>query len=132
MENESRKQIKCHVREREYVSIKNNAKACNKSMSVYIREMALNSKVINVDYPEIEAHTQEIKAKRENIDRMIYTILKTGEYAQANFEYILKQIKYIYYSEKRLVEKLPMIKEEKTRQVAIEARKIARNYISEN
>ncbi|MBQ6825426.1 MAG: hypothetical protein IJP34_02050 [Clostridia bacterium] len=114
------------------ISIKINAKACNKSMSTYIREIALNSNVINFDYPEIEAHTQEIRAKRENTDRMIYTILRTGEYAPADFEYILKQIKYIYYNEKRLVEKPPMIKEEKSQQFATEARKIVRNYISKN
>ena len=61
---------------------------------------------------------------------MIYTILKSGEYVPADLEYILERINDIYRSEKLLVQQIPRIKEEKAHQVAIEARRIVRKYMS--
>lgn len=130
MDDKRNIQLKCYSPEREFIRIKNNAKACDKTVSTYIRDMALDFNKIDVSYSEIEAHTQELIARREIIYRMIYTILKSGEYVPADLEYILERINDIYRSEKLLVQQIPRIKEEKARQVAIEARKIVRKYIS--
>ncbi len=130
MDDKRNRQLKCYSSEREFIRIKNNAKACGKTVSTYMRDMALDFNKIDVSYGEICAHTQEFITKSEVIHRMIYTILKSGEYAPADLEYILERINDIYRSEKLLVQQISRIKEEKAHQVAIEARRIVRKYIS--
>lgn len=130
MDDKRNRQLKCYSPEREFIRIKNNAKACGKTVSTYMRDMALDFNKIDVSYSEICEHTQELITKSEVIHRMIYTILKSGEYSPADLEYILERINDIYRSEKLLIQRIPMIKEEKVRQVAIEARRIVRKYIS--
>lgn len=93
-------QIKLLVNENELQQIKNNALACGKSVSAYIRETALNMCVLNIDDSCVTAHTNEISAYRNAVNQLVFTIKKTGNYTPVDLEYILEKTTEILKSEK--------------------------------
>ena len=124
-------QLKCYVKEKEYITIQNNAKACDQKISAYLRESALNPKIINCTYDEVAAHAKELESYREKINRIAYTIYKTKEYVPTDIDYILEQMNKILQRQKEFIQLMSLVKEEKTRRVAKQARKIVRECLSE-
>ena len=125
-------QFKCYVNEKEYINIKNNAKACNQKISAYMRESALNPNILNCTYEEVEAHINELRSKREIINMIAYTIYKTKEYVPPDVDFVLDKLYEIIRSERKFIELMSHAKEEKTRWVAEQARKIVRQRLSES
>lgn len=93
-------QIKLMVNEKELQQIKNNALACGKSTSAYIREIALNMCILNIDDSCVTNHTNEISANRNAINQLVFTIKSTGNYTPVDLEYILEKINEMLKSEK--------------------------------
>lgn len=122
-------QLKCYVKEKEYITIQNNAKACNKKVSAYMRESALNPNLLRCSYDEIEAHIKELELQRHCINMISYTIYKTREYVTPDLDYVLDRLYGIIHTQKELIQLMSHVKEEKTRQVAKEIRKIVRERL---
>lgn len=92
-------QLKIRISEDELERIQNNARACDKTVSAYIREMALNMCVLIPDYKVITDHTAQISAYRNAINQLIYTIKKTEDYVPVDIEYILEKTNLMFKSE---------------------------------
>ena len=97
-------QIKIMVTPEENEQIRKNAKACDRTTSAYMREMAMNMCVYQHNYHTIEKHTKEISVIRNAIVQMTYTIFATSKYFPADLEYIYSRLKEIFAKEKQLLE----------------------------
>lgn len=89
--------------EEELEQIRKNAEACNKTVSGYIREVALNMCVLSSDNENVIKHTNEISAYRNSVNQLIFTIKKTGNYTPVDLEYILDKTIEILKSEKEFL-----------------------------
>ena len=94
--------VKLIVTEQEKLQIQKNARAAGRSVSAYIRGMALNLCIFKLNYKEIDDHTHEISSLRNAINQLIYTIVKTGDYYPSELEAIHKLMVKIIDSEKKL------------------------------
>lgn len=93
-------QVNFVVTRAELNQIKNNATACDKTVSAYIREVALNMCTIPIDHTIVTEHTEEIASSRNAINRLVYTIKKSGNYVPADLEFILQKVNEMLNSEK--------------------------------
>lgn len=96
-------QIKLVVSKKEQEQIQNNANACGKTVSAYIRDTALNMSILNIDTSCITQHTTEISSYRNAINQLIFTIKKTGNYTPADLEYIVNNTNEMLKSEKEFL-----------------------------
>lgn len=97
------KTIHFRVDESEYEKLKNGANKSGKSVSAYARNCALNQYSLCVNYDEIEQHTKEISEIKSAMNRLIYTLVRAGNYYPADIENILKLLNEISKSEKKLI-----------------------------
>lgn len=95
--------IKIRVNESEYMRLKQNAESTGQSVSEYTRSCAFNPYSLNLNYDEIEQHTQEISEIKSAVNRLIYTLVVSGNYYPADVENILKLLSEISESEKKLI-----------------------------
>ncbi|MCH5209467.1 MAG: hypothetical protein J1F01_00735 [Oscillospiraceae bacterium] len=102
-EKNKTKIIQFRVSENEYKQLKNGADNTGQSVSVYARECALNPYSLSVNYDEIELHTQEISEIKSAVNRLVYTLVSSGNYYPADIENILKMLTEISESEKKLI-----------------------------
>ena len=125
MQNKRTRQILLHVSEREWYNIERNARAARRTKSAYIREVAENLMVVNCSCDVVYDHKQTILALNNAVQKMIYTILKTGEYVPPDLDYIADKMRKILDAENQL---LATIDEdcERTRQ---EFRRVVRRNI---
>ena len=124
--NDSRLEIR--LPEKELEQIRKNAEACDKTVSAYVRETALNMCVITPPAEEITKHTNEISAYRNTINQLIFTIKQTGYYNPLDIEYILDKINLLLESEKELLNTYSKSNESFRKQIA----RIVRYNISKN
>lgn len=97
-------QINFLLTEEDLFQIKNNAKAAGKTVSAYIREVALNFFVFDCDNSDlINDHIHEISSLRNSINQLIYTIEKTGDYYPSELETIHDLMVEILSSEKNFL-----------------------------
>lgn len=130
MTNDKEMRLQIRISEKEMDQIQQNANAMNKTVSAYIREISKNFCVLKYDYDAILRHTHEITSLRNAINRLVYTIQKTGEYVPADLEYILDKMNEISKSEKNFIGFMLDDKEKKTKAISREARKIVREKLS--
>lgn len=97
-------QVKLIVTEQEKLQIQKNARAAGRSVSAYIRGMALNLCIFKLNYREIDDHTHEISSLRNAINQLIYTIVKTGDYYPSELEAIHELMVKIIDSEKNFLQ----------------------------
>jgi len=96
-------QLLIRLSEDELLQIQNNARACGKTVSAYIRELALNMCLIEHDTSCVTEHTSEISSYRNAINQLIFTIKKTGNYTPADLEYIVTKTTEMLKSEKEFL-----------------------------
>ena len=97
-------QIKILVTAEERLQIQNNAKAAGRTVSAYIREMALNLCILQCDSGNaVIDHVHEISSLRNSINQLIYTIQKTGDYYPAELEAIHDLMEQVMVSENKLL-----------------------------
>lgn len=131
MSNNKTSQLMIRLSEDDHEQIQMNAKACDKTVSAYIREMALNFCVLDCNYEKIIDHTHEITSLRNAVNQLVYTIKKSGEYVPADLEYILAKMNDISKSENNFVNIMLDEKEKKTKAIAKEVRKLVREKLKE-
>ncbi len=95
--------IHFRVDEREYERLKDGAEKSGKSVPVYTRDCALNQYKLCVNYDEIEQHTKEISEIKSAVNRLIYTLVRSGNYYPADMESLMKLLNEINESEKKLI-----------------------------
>ena len=96
-------QLLIRLSEHELLQIQKNASACGKTVSAYIRELALNMCLLELDTSCVTKHTSEISSYRNAITQLIFTIKKTGNYTPADLEYIVNNTNEILKSEKEFL-----------------------------
>jgi hypothetical protein len=116
--------------EEEMEQIQLNARAMDKTVSAYVREISRNFCVFKYDYESILQHAHEITYLRNAINQLIYTIRKTGEYVPADLEFILYKMYQISKSEKEFVSFMLDDRDKKTKAISREVRKIVRGELS--
>lgn len=95
--------IQFRVNEYEYKKLKNGAENKGQSVSVYARNCSLNQYTLCINYDEIEQHTQEISEIKSAINRLICTLVQSGNYYPADMESLMKLLHDISESEKKLI-----------------------------
>lgn len=99
----NKNQILIRLNEDEHLQIQRNAKLCNKTVSAYLRELALNMTIFNVDTSCITKHISQITTLSNAIAQLIFTIKKTDNYTPADLEYIDNKIGKILECEKEFL-----------------------------
>lgn len=130
METKKTSRLAIRLPEEEMEQIRLNARAMDKTVSAYVREISRNICVLKCDYEAILRHTHEITSLRNAINQLVYTIIKTGEYVPADLEFILNKMNEISKSEKEFLSVMLNEKEKKTKAIAREVRKIVREKLS--
>ena len=102
-EKNKTKVIQFRVNESEYRKLKNDADNIGQSISAYTRRCAFHQYTLCVNYDEIERHTHEISEIKSAVNRLIYTLVRSGNYYPADIENILKLLNEINNSEKKLI-----------------------------
>ncbi len=123
-------QLKIRISEDELEQIQNNARACDKTVSAYIRETALNMCVLRPDYKVITDHTAQISAYRNAINQMIYTIKKTEDYVPVDIEYILEKTNLMFKSENEFLNLISESINNNRKTIPKEVRKIVNKKIT--
>ncbi len=95
--------IRFYVSKKEYEIIKKGAEISHKTIAAYVRECAVNQYILHINYDEIEQHTQEISEIKSAINRLIYTLVQSGNYYPADIESLIKLLNEISESEKKLI-----------------------------
>lgn len=76
--------------------IHERVKLLNLSLSEYLRQMALNGVVVNVDYTEIKNMTQEINRVGVNINQITKRMNETHEVYAADVEAVKESLEKIW------------------------------------
>ena len=96
-----RKQLQFSVSEEEKELIQSIAKLTGRSVSGYVREVALNVHTHSYNDKEfIQEHTQELAALRHSVGQLVYTIVKTEEWYPIELETIRELLEETNVSEK--------------------------------
>ena len=125
-------QLKIMVSPEENEIIRKNAKACGRTPSAYIREMATNMYVLKNNYKAIEEHTQEISVTRNAINHLVFTIRKTGRYVPPDIEYILEKMKAIFKVENQFLQNILQFQEALREELMKEVQSIVNDHLDEN
>lgn len=75
----NRKAIKIYCSEEEYEIIKSHAAECGKTISGYIREVAIYGKAIVINYDAILKHTKIINNLKEEMHLTIKMLVQTKQ-----------------------------------------------------
>ena len=110
--------------------VRYNARVGIKTVSDYVTEVALNFCVLNYEYEDVIAHNNEITYLRNAINKLMYTIIKTGEYVPADLEFILVKMNEISKSEGKFIVLMLDDTEKKSRVVARTTREIVRKHLA--
>lgn len=96
-----------HIRlsEDDWDAIEKNAKVCGKTMSAYVRNVALEMCLLHIEHEYITEHTHEISSYKNAVSVLVYTIMKTQNYVPKDLEYILEKTDMILKLEKQFFAK---------------------------
>lgn len=129
MKEVRKNQLKFFVSDYELEQIRDNAKACGKTVSAYAREVLLNMTNINIDYKAIVEHTEKLAAIHYAIIQLVFTIRKSGNYAPKDLEYIVAKMNTVLEMENELSQKHDDYVEISRREIRREARRIVRERL---
>ncbi len=132
MKETKNKQIKLVVSEKEYEQIRNNAKVCDKTVSAYIREVALNMCIMQHDYSCVTEHTKAITSCKNAIVDLVFTIIKRGTYTPPDLEYIANKINEMLKSEKEFLNLYGKSVESGKRLIVRTVRKVVKENIGKD
>ncbi|MBR5015129.1 MAG: hypothetical protein IKY16_11100, partial [Bacteroidales bacterium] len=93
-------QIKIMVTPEEDAQIQKNAKACDKTVSAYVREMALDMCVYQYNYRAVQEHTAQLSLINKAVIQLLFTIRRLGSYAPADLEYMMNKVHEMQLLEK--------------------------------
>ena len=91
------KQIILRVSETEYEMIKHRMELCNETnMNRYIRHMAIDGCVFNVDHTPIDNMNYELNKIGANINRIAYKVNGTGSIYESDMKNLTEAMKTIW------------------------------------
>ena len=122
-------QLFLRLSERELEAIQDNAKACDKTVSAYAREVLVNMCSINISYENLREHKQRLNTTQQAIIQLIFTIRKTGNYAPKDIEYILEKLNEIFEIQSDISDKHNNYVYSAKREIRREARRIVREHL---
>ena len=109
--------------------VQDNAKACDKTVSAYARDILVNMGSINVSYENLSDHKQRLNTVEQAIIQLIFTIRKTGNYAPKDIEYILEKLNEIFKIQSDISENHNDYVDTAIREIRREARRIVREHL---
>ena len=103
-----------HVRlsEEEYEKVAEQAKKCNMQLVPYIRSLAQNPTIVNVNCRAITAHTREIAEVRKAINRFAFTMQATNTYQPRYMASVINMLNAIFESENQLLKTMRRMRDE--------------------
>ena len=97
------REIQIRVTEEEYETILQKAKENQMQVGPYIRRVAKNPVIEQVDYGFIEQHTREIGNVRTTINQLIWTIEFSNNYLPKEIDTIVKMMGHIFEAENQII-----------------------------
>ena len=79
-----------------YEHLSSHAKKANLPLSVYIKELAKNPTIKEIDWSTATEITKQITKSRNAIDRISFTIASTQNYSQQDIETVIYLLKSIF------------------------------------
>ena len=105
------KQIKFFVNDKEYELIrKKMAQMGTDNMSAYLRKMAIDGYVVNLDMPELRELTSKMKRISNSENQIAKQLNATGNIYEADIEEIKKNQEEIYEGIKKILLSLSHLK----------------------
>lgn len=98
-----KKALSISVSPEELERIKMNAQACNQSISSFVKQNALEAKIIKPDLSIFSEYTAEIHDNGMALMQLLYTIVRRGTCVPADLEYILEKTRAILNLQKKLL-----------------------------
>lgn len=123
-------QIKIMVTPEEDAQIQKNAKACDKTVSAYVREMALDMCVYQYNYRAVQEHTAQLSLINKAVIQLLFTIRRLGSYAPADLEYMMNKVHEMQLLEKEFLQYDIKIHEDLRKQIADTVREIVDTHLA--
>jgi len=73
------------------------------NMSAYIRKIAIDGYIINVDHTDIKNHAAQLQRIGNNVNQIVKRMNQTGSLYRADVEEVKKILHDIWLSERRLL-----------------------------
>lgn len=105
-EKSNRKQILIRCSEEEFNLIEANANAMKRVRNIYIKEMALHGTVVKFDYKYFDENNRLMNEIENDINLLIYTILKTSEYFSIDLENINNSLQKIINNQEIILKEI--------------------------
>lgn len=126
-ENPDRERIRFRLSPEELELIDRNANAVGIERNLYVKKMAMHGKIAKLDYKQFDENNQLMKEIKNDINLLIYTILKTNEYFPIDLENINNSLQKIIENQneilkefRRQTRRLRNILKENTKEIKVE------------
>ena len=101
----NREAIKIYCDEEEYELIKSHAAKCGRTVSGYIREVALCGMIINNNYDAILEHTKIINNLKEEMHLIITMLVQTKQAYPKDVERMVSLLEDVTKNQKTMLQK---------------------------
>lgn len=98
-----KKQVKFFCEQEDYQLIEMIAKKNHRSVSAYLREVALQGFVLQIDFESIKEHTKQLSFIKNQLNAMIKLLVNTNQAYPKDIETILELLEQIKDSENALL-----------------------------
>ena len=100
------RQINIKVSDEEYDLINATAALLDKTITAYVKELALNQNIINYDFETLQKHTEEISNIKQVLNQIVITMIQNGDIYSGDMNTILSVIQELTDSEKEIKSQL--------------------------
>lgn len=101
----NRKAVKIYCSEEEYQIIESHAAKCGKTVSGYLREIALYGKAININYDAIMEHTKIINNLKNEMHLIITMLVQTKQAYPLDIQRMVELLEEIGKNQKTMLQK---------------------------
>lgn len=101
----NRKAVKIYCSEEEYQIIESYAAKCGKTVSGYIREVALYGRAICINYDAIMEHTKIINTLKTEMHLIIKMLVQTKQAYPADVQRMVSLLEEITKNQKEMLQK---------------------------
>lgn len=101
----NRKAVKIYFSEEEYELIESHAAKCGKTVSGYLREVALYGSAICINYDAIMEHTKIINNLKEEMHLIIKMLVQTKQAYAADVRRMVSLLEEITKNQKEMLQK---------------------------
>lgn len=101
----SRKTLKAYCSEEEYQIVKSNAARYGKTVSGYMREVALYGRAFNINYDAIMEHTKIINNLKEKMHLIIKMLVQTKQAYPADVQRMVSLLEEITENQRTMLQR---------------------------